>query len=119
MKFVFDNQPSLEVNKTYPAIITSASVVDEDTDKERVLVNVRVDGFRTPAPASYNTSNETGSRMLSELLSALNYDGSQDFREFLKGKTVNVRTKANGEYINTSVYAPSQQVVSEQEELGF
>lgn len=109
MKFQFSNLPVPEVGKIYPAVITNATILDEDTDKERVLINVRIDNMQAPRPASFNTANETGARMLNDLLNGLGYKEG-DILAFLKDKTVNVKTKNNGEYTNTNVYAPNQKL---------
>lgn len=110
MKFQFTNLPSVEANVVYDATITNVSIIDEDTEKERVLVNVSVNGFMAPRPASYNTTNDTGSRMLNELLVALGYTEECSIADFLKSKSVKIRCKENAGYMNTTIYAPTQKI---------
>lgn len=115
MRYAYKNLPSPEVGVKYPAVIVSASIQEEDTDKERVLINTRIEGYLQPSPASFATGNETGANMLTTFLNAMGYDGTGDFREFLKGKAVNVKLSnaKDGEHINASVYAPSQKVADD------
>ena len=70
-----------------------------------------------PRPASYNTTNDTGARMLNELLVALGYTGDISITDFLKSKSVKIRCKENAGYMNTTVYSPTQKIETAEESV--
>lgn len=114
MSFVFDKKMSfLEVGTRYKGVITNASLVS-DAKSERILINVKVEGFVSPAPASFNVSNEQGQNLALQFLSQLGAKTSKDIKvtlDSLKGKEVNVsvnEVEVNGViYLNTRVNAPT------------
>ena len=111
MKFAFSASPALKKDTKYSGKITNISFLDVDTDKERVLVNVMVEGYSQPSPASYATANETGARLFSDLIRDLggkknNCTSVEKVTAFLKGKVVTVVVKENGEYSNTRLSVP-------------
>ena len=114
MSFVFDKKMSfLEVGTRYKGIITNASLVS-DAKSERILINVKVEGFVSPAPASFNVSNEQGQNLALQFLSQLGAKTSKDIKvtlDSLKGKEVSVsinEVEVNGiTYLNTRVNAPT------------
>lgn len=114
MSFVFDKKMSfLEVGTRYKGVITNASLVS-DAKSERILINVKVEGFVSPAPASFNVSNEQGQNLALQFLSQLGAKTSKDIKvtlDSLKGKEVSVsinEVEVNGiTYLNTRVNAPT------------
>ena len=119
MSFTYSQKVNmLEVGTTYKGKITNISLVAPNTDKERVLVNVQVEGFASPQPASFYTGSDNGSRMLTELLSGIDATPNKDINKVFAscvGKEVNVRlaVAADAVHINTNISAPTRLVEAE------
>lgn len=108
---LFKRQSSALVPGTiYNGTIYSVSVLSENTEKERVLINVNSTAG-LPGPASYATATPTGSLMLNQLMDSLNAESLED----LKGKEVRFAVKQGENYINTVIYPARNTAVAVEE----
>lgn len=90
---------------TYTAKVTSYKVLNPDTDKERILINVTNSEGQAPV-ISYS---EAGYDMLSQVC---NYYGASTLDD-LVGKEVIVKIEQKGEYLNASIKTTSSTEESE------
>ena len=96
---------SLEAGKVYTGKVFSISILNEDKDNERVLINVTAKEG-TPAPASFATGTPEGARILNQLLDSLEVETLDD----LKNKEVRFSIKPNEQYFNTVLYGKTRTI---------
>lgn len=101
---------SLKTNTVYEGTIYSITVLNEDTEKERVLINVSCEAGQ-PSPASFATGTKDGARILNQLLDNLDINNLVD----LKGKKVRFAIKENEAFVNTVIYGKPATGITGQE----
>lgn len=95
----FERQKSsLELGKVYEGKVYSITIINEDKDNERVLINVSSEAGQ-PGPASFATGTADGQRILNQLLDSLNCEKLED----IKGKVVRFRLSQVDSYVNTTL----------------
>lgn len=104
MKFTRQHS-QLKQGVVYTGKVYSITVLNEDKDTERVLINVSAKEGQ-PAPASFATGTEDGARILNQLLDSLEVEQLKD----LLGKEVRFSIKPNNQYFNTVLYGKSRTI---------